>query len=72
MLTGLFKKVFGSKNDRELKRMGKIVKAINALEADLEKLTDEAIKGKKLSNIRQRLEVKVKRSIKSCQKHLLP
>ncbi|WP_415883651.1 preprotein translocase subunit SecA [Neptuniibacter sp. QD34_54] len=55
MLTGLFKKVFGSKNDRELKRMGKIVKAINALEVDLEKLTDEELKAKTVE-FRQRLE----------------
>lgn len=54
MLTGLFKKVFGSKNDRELKRMGKIVKAINALEADLETLTDEQLKQKTVE-YRQRL-----------------
>lgn len=55
MLTGLFKKVFGSKNDRELKRMGKIVKAINALEVDLEKLTDEELKAKTIE-FRQRIE----------------
>ncbi|WP_286239689.1 preprotein translocase subunit SecA [Neptuniibacter halophilus] len=55
MLTGLFKKVFGSKNDRELKRMGRIVKAINALEVDLEKLTDEELKAKTVE-FRQRLE----------------
>lgn len=54
MLTGLFKKVFGSKNDRELKRMGKVVKAINALETDLEKLTDEQLKQKTVE-YRQRL-----------------
>ena len=55
MLTGLLKKVFGSKNDRELKRMGRIVKAINALEVDLEKLTDDEIKAKTVE-FRQRLE----------------
>ena len=55
MLTGLLKKVFGSKNDRELKRMMRMVKTINALEGDLEKLTDEEIKGKTLE-FRQRLD----------------
>ncbi|WP_292952752.1 preprotein translocase subunit SecA [Neptuniibacter sp. UBA847] len=55
MLTGLLKKVFGSKNDRELKRMGKIVKAINALEVDLEKLTDEELAAKTVE-FRQRLD----------------
>ncbi|WP_372831520.1 preprotein translocase subunit SecA [Pontibacterium sp.] len=54
MLTSLFKKVFGSKNDRELKRMGRTVKQINALEADLEQLSDEALKAK-TDEFRQRL-----------------
>ncbi|MDA0789265.1 MAG: preprotein translocase subunit SecA [Proteobacteria bacterium] len=40
-------KVFGSKNDRELKRMGRIVTRINALEADMEALTDDELKGQK-------------------------
>jgi preprotein translocase subunit SecA len=46
MLTSLFKKVFGSKNDRELKRMGRMVKQINALESDLEQLTDDELKAR--------------------------
>ncbi|KEA65377.1 Protein export cytoplasm protein SecA ATPase RNA helicase [Marinobacterium lacunae] len=44
MLTSLLKKVFGSKNERELKRMGRIVKQINALEPEYEKLSDEELK----------------------------
>jgi preprotein translocase subunit SecA len=43
MLTSLFKKVFGNKNDRELKRMGKLVKLINAFEEEIEKLSDSEI-----------------------------
>ncbi len=43
MLTSLFKKVFGNKNDRELKRMGKLVKLINAFEDEIEKLSDAEI-----------------------------
>lgn len=43
MLTSLLKKVFGNKNDRELKRMGKLVKLINAFEEEIEKLTDAEI-----------------------------
>ncbi|MGB0662331.1 MAG: preprotein translocase subunit SecA [Pontibacterium sp.] len=46
MLTSVLKKIFGSKNDRELKRMGRVVKQINALEAEYEALTNEAIKEK--------------------------
>ena len=55
MLGSLFKKVFGSKNDRELKRMGRIVKQINALEAELESLSDDQLKAK-TDEFRERLE----------------
>ena len=41
----MVKKVFGSKNSRELKRMGKLVPLINALEEELVKLDDESLKG---------------------------
>ncbi|WP_151669674.1 preprotein translocase subunit SecA [Nitrincola schmidtii] len=44
MLTSLLKKVFGSKNDRELKRMSRIVKEINALEAQMEQRSDDELK----------------------------
>jgi len=45
MFSSLVKKVFGSKNNRELKRMGKLVPLINALEEELAKLDDESLKG---------------------------
>ncbi|WP_151703847.1 preprotein translocase subunit SecA [Nitrincola alkalilacustris] len=44
MLTSLLKKIFGSKNERELKRMMRIVKEVNALEPELEKLSDDELK----------------------------
>ncbi|WP_300359273.1 preprotein translocase subunit SecA [Fusobacterium sp.] len=43
---GLLKAIFGTKNDREVKRMRKTVAKINALEPDFEKLSDEELKGK--------------------------
>ncbi|NVK44246.1 MAG: preprotein translocase subunit SecA [Oceanospirillaceae bacterium] len=55
MLTSLLKKVFGSKNDRELKRMGKTVDQVNALEPEFEQLSDEALRDK-TGEFRQRLE----------------
>ncbi|MEZ5524634.1 MAG: preprotein translocase subunit SecA [Pseudomonadales bacterium] len=55
MFGTIAKKVFGSKNDRELKRMGKLVKRINALEESLEPLSDEELKNKTLE-FRERLE----------------
>ena len=46
MIGNIFSKIFGSKNDRELKRMGKVVKQINALEEELQKLSDDELKQK--------------------------
>ena len=46
MIGKLIKAVFGSKNERELKRMQKVVLRINALEPDMEKLSDEQLKAK--------------------------
>ncbi|MCR9278399.1 MAG: preprotein translocase subunit SecA [Pseudomonadaceae bacterium] len=36
-------KIFGTKNNRELKRMGKVVKAINALEESTQQLSDDEL-----------------------------
>ena len=49
----LFHSVFGTKNSRELKRMGKIVTAINALEPKFEALSDGQLK-ERLSELRER------------------
>ncbi|QIB49642.1 preprotein translocase subunit SecA [Pseudomonas sp. OIL-1] len=46
MFAPLLKKLFGSKNERELKRMNRIVSAINALEENLNSLSDEQLKAK--------------------------
>lgn len=46
MFAPLLKKLFGSKNERELKRMGRLVSAINALEEGLNALSDEQLKAK--------------------------
>ena len=46
MLGPLFRKILGSKNDRELKRMGKLVAQINALEEEIQGLSDEELKAK--------------------------
>ncbi|MES9969713.1 MAG: preprotein translocase subunit SecA [Candidatus Thiodiazotropha sp.] len=55
MVSNIFKKIFGSRNERLVKRMSKTVSQISALEADIEKLSDEALKGK-TSEFRARLE----------------
>ncbi len=46
MLAKIFRAVFGSKNDRELKKMGKTVKKINALEEQMQALSDDELKAK--------------------------
>ena len=46
MIGKLIKTVFGSKNDRELKRMRKVVTKINALEEEYKALDDAALKAK--------------------------
>ena len=55
MLNKLVKLVIGSRNDRLVKKKRKIVKKINALEPEFQKLSDEALKAK-TEEFRQRLE----------------
>ena len=46
MLASLVKKIIGSRNDRQLKRMSKLVKQISALEDALTGLSDDELKAK--------------------------
>ncbi|PKO85741.1 MAG: preprotein translocase subunit SecA [Betaproteobacteria bacterium HGW-Betaproteobacteria-12] len=46
MISGLLKKIFGSRNDRLIKQYALTVKRINALEAALQGLTDEQLRAK--------------------------
>ena len=55
MFGTITKKIFGSKNERELKRMGKLVESINSFEESISALSDEQLKGK-TSEFRERLE----------------
>ncbi|WP_308910629.1 preprotein translocase subunit SecA [Pseudokordiimonas caeni] len=55
MLGKLAKRLFGSSNDRYLKKLEPKVAAINALEADFVALSDDALKGK-TAEFRARLE----------------
>lgn len=55
MLGKLFRTVFGSKNARELKRMGKLVKKINVLEHDYEQKSNEELRAL-TESFRQRLD----------------
>ncbi len=51
----MLRKIFGTKNSRELKRMGKMVKAINAREAETQALSDDELEGV-TGKLRARLE----------------
>jgi len=55
MFATLFKKIFGSKNDREIRKLGKTVAQINQLEAALAALNDVDLKAETL-RLRGKLE----------------
>ncbi len=55
MVLQVLSKVFGSKNERELKRMRKTVLRVNVLEDDIEKLSAEALIGQR-EKLKSRLE----------------
>ena len=46
MISNLLKSIFGSRNDRLLKQYRQTVQVINALEAEMTKLSDEELRGK--------------------------
>lgn len=55
MPTGFLAKIFGSRNQRVLRRMWKVVEKINALEPEISALTDEQLKAK-TAEFKQRLQ----------------
>ena len=55
MVGNLFSKIFGSRNQRQLKRMSRVVGKINALEPSLESLSDQEL-GAKTGEFRDRLD----------------
>ncbi len=55
MVAKLFRKLFGSRNDREIKRYSKVVEKINALEEGIQNLSDEQLKAK-TDEFRQQLK----------------
>lgn len=45
-MLGLVKKIFGDANEREIKRLMRIVEQINGLESQISQLSDDALRGK--------------------------
>ena len=54
MISGLLKKIFGSRNDRLVRQYMHTVRKINAFEAEISALSDEALRGK-TAEFRQRV-----------------
>ena len=46
MLNQVLAKVFGSKHERDVKKMTPVIEAVDAFEADFEKLTDDQLRAK--------------------------
>ncbi len=55
MVSNIFSKVFGSRNERLIKRMSKAVASINALEPEVHALSDEQLRAK-TDEFRKRLD----------------
>ena len=55
MVTGILRKIFGSRNDRLLKQFQRSVAAINALEAQMKQLPEAALRGK-TAEFKKRIE----------------
>ena len=54
MLSAIFRSIFGTKHERDVKRMRPVVEAIGALEPGLQALSDEALRAR-TAELRQRL-----------------
>ncbi len=55
MIVDILKKIFGSANERELKKLTPIVDEINGFEPEIQKLSDDQLRGK-TAEFKQRLE----------------
>src|SRR5688500_14048054 len=58
MIQGVLKKIFGSRNERLLKQYGRAVREINALEPEMSRLSDEALRAK-TDEFRKRVQERV-------------
>ena len=61
MINVLLGKVFGTKNEREVKRLMPRVAAINALEPEMRKLSDEQLRAK-TDEFRKRIQDRIART----------
>jgi preprotein translocase subunit SecA len=72
MIGYIIKKVIGSKNDREVKRMRPLVVQVNEIEASLQKLSEEELR-RKTADWKARLAaIKDKEELKAALEEILP
>jgi preprotein translocase subunit SecA len=64
LINQLLGKVFGTKNERVVKSLMPKVQAINALEPEMQKLTDAELRGK-TDEFRQRIQERLSRVSRS-------
>src|SRR5215212_7201132 len=62
MIQGVLRKIFGSRNERLLKQYGRIVREINALEAEISRLSDDALQAK-TDEFRRRFQEQVAKAV---------
>jgi preprotein translocase subunit SecA len=62
LIGDVLKKVFGTSNDREIKRIRPLVDRINALESEMEKLSDEQLRAK-TDEFKRRIQVSLEKDL---------
>src|SRR5881397_1664110 len=72
-MIGLFiKKIIGSKNDREVKKLRPLVAGINEIEASLQSLPDEALRQKTAEWKERLFQIKDHAELKAALDEILP
>src|SRR5471032_1199591 len=71
-MIGLIKKIFGSKNDREVKKFWPVVRQINEIETGLQSLSDEELRGKTAAWKSQLSAIEDKDELAAALKEILP
>jgi len=72
MIGSLVKKVFGSKNEREVRKLRPVVERINALEAELQSLSDDALRQKTADWKAQLSKIEDKDALQAALNEILP
>src|SRR5205814_7036932 len=72
MIGLIVKKIIGSKNEREVKRLRPLVTQINAFEAELQKLPDDALRQKTAAWREELAKIEDKEELAARLKEILP